>query len=67
MSEYIPETKYSRERVKVELHLFNYAREADLKNWTVVDTSTFANKVDLASLKSNKDKLDIDKFKKCTS
>ena len=33
------------------------------KNATGVDTSKFAKKVDLASLKSNVDKLDIDKLK----
>ena len=35
-----------------------------LKNATGVDTSKFAKKVDLASLKSNVDQLDIDKLKK---
>ena len=34
-----------------------------MKNATGVDTSKFAKKVDLASLKSNVDKLDIDKLK----
>ena len=41
----------------------NYATEIDLKNATGTDTSSFAKKVDLASLKSNVDKLDIDKLK----
>ena len=50
--------------MKVELDLFNYATKADLKNATGVDTSKVAKKVDLASLKSNVDKLDIDKLKK---
>ena len=35
-----------------------------MKSAAGVDTSTFAKKVDLASVKSNVDKLDIDKFKK---
>ena len=43
--------------------MFNYATKADLKNATGVDTSKFAKKVDLASLKSNVEKLDIDKLK----
>ena len=43
--------------------MFNYATKTDLKNATDVDTSKFAEKVDLASLKSNVDKLDIDKLK----
>ena len=49
--------------MKVELDLSNYATKADLKNATGVDTSKFAKKVDLANLKSNIDKLDIDKLK----
>ena len=49
--------------VKVKLDLFNYATKADLNNATGVDTSKFAKKVDLASLKSNAEKLDIDKLK----
>ena len=64
MSEYFPEPKSSGERVKVELDLSNYATKADLKNATGVDTSKFAKNVDLASLKSEVDKLDIDKLEK---
>ena len=63
MSEYFPESKSSGGRVKIELGLSNYAIKAYLKNATGVDTSKFAKKVDLASLKSNVDKLDIDKLK----
>ena len=63
MSEYFSEPKSSGGRVKVELDLSNYATKADSKNATGVDTSKFAKKVDLASLKSNVDKLDIDKLK----
>ena len=48
--------------VKVELDLSNYATKADLKNATGVDTFEFAKKVDLASLKSEIDKLDIGKL-----
>ena len=43
--------------------LSNYATKADLKNATGNDISSFAIKVDLASLKSNADKLDIGKLK----
>ena len=64
MSEYFPEPKFSRGRVKVELDLSNYTTKADLKNAAGVDASKFAKKVDLASLKSSVDKLDIDKLKK---
>ena len=63
MSEYFPEPKSFGRRMKVELDLSNYATKADLKNATGVDTSKFAKKVDLASLKSNVDKLDTDKLK----
>ena len=38
------------------------ATKADLKNAAGVDTSTFAKKVDLANLKFDVDKLDIDKL-----
>ena len=54
MSEYFPEPKSSARRVKVELDLSNYAAKADLKNVTGVD---------LASLKSNVNKLGIDELK----
>ena len=63
MNEYFPELKSSGGRVKVELDLSNYAKKADLKNAAGVDTSQFAKKVDLANLKSNVDKLKIDKLK----
>ena len=63
MSEYFPAPKSSRGRVKVELDLHNYATKADLKNAKAVDASRLANKVDLAYLKSNVDKLDIEKLK----
>ena len=53
--------------VKVELDLSNYATKADLKNATGVDTSKFAKKVDLANLKSDVDKLDIDELKNIPS
>ena len=66
MSEYFPEPKSSGGKVKVELDLSNYATKADLKNATGVDTSKFAEKVNLANLKSNVDKLDTDKIKKRT-
>ena len=63
MSEYFPEPKSLGESVKVESDLSNYATKADLKNATGVDTSKFAQKVDLSNLKSNVDKLDVDKLK----
>ena len=49
--------------INVKVGLSNYATKADLKNATGVDVSSFARKTYLASLKSNVDKLDIDKLK----
>ena len=63
MSEYFPEPKSLGGRVKVELDLSDYATKAVLKSAAGVDTSKFAKNVDLASLKSNVDKLDIDRLK----
>ena len=47
----------------VALDLSNYATKANLKNATGVNTPKIAKKVDLACLKSNVDKLEIDKLK----
>ena len=63
MSEYFPQPKCLGRRIKLDLVLSNYARKADLKNATSVDTSKFAKKLHLATSKSNVDKLDIDKLK----
>ena len=49
--------------MKLELALSTYATKADLKNAAGVNTSKLANKIDLARLKSNVDKLDINKLK----
>ena len=53
--------------MRLELDLSNYATKADLKNAKGVDTSQFAKKVNLASLKSEVCKLDIDKSEKVTA
>ena len=50
MSEFFPESKSLRVKVKVELDLSNYATKTNLKNATGIDKSSFAKKVDLASL-----------------
>ena len=63
MSEYLPEPKSLGGRVKVELDLSNYVTKADIKKATVVDIWKFVKKVDLAILKSDINKLDLDKFK----
>ena len=54
---YFPPYSNSKITVEVELDLSNYATKSDLKH-----TSQFAKKDDLANLKSEVDKLDIDKL-----
>ena len=66
MSEYFSKQKSFGEKVKLGLDLSNYATKADLKNATGFDTLKFAKKIDLVNLKSDVEKLDIDKLKKCT-
>ena len=48
--------------IKIKVDLSNYATKTDLKNVTHVDTSRFALKTNLGSLKTEVDKLDIDKL-----
>ena len=48
--------------IKVKVDLSNYATKTDIKNISHVDTSSFALKLNLASLKKEVDKLDIDKL-----
>ena len=63
MSTYYPPYKSSGQNVKVELDLTNYATKTDLKNITHVDVSSYASKTNLAALKSEVDKIDVDKLK----
>ena len=63
MSQCFPEPKSSGGRVKVELDLSNYTTKVDLKNATGIGTLKFAKKVQLANLKSEADKWDIDELK----
>ena len=48
--------------INVKVDLSNYATKADIKNISHVDTSSFALKTNLANLKTEVDKLDIDKL-----
>ena len=48
--------------VSVKVDLANYATKADIKNISHIDTSRFALKTNLANLKTEVDKLDIDKL-----
>ena len=49
--------------INVKVDLSNHATKDDIKNITHVDTSYFALKTNLANLKTEVDKLDIDKLK----
>ena len=61
MSQYFPKPFRSfGGNINVKVDLSNYATKTDLKNVTHVDTSSFALKTNLASLKTEVDKLDID-------
>ena len=48
--------------INVKVDLSNYATKTDLKNVSHADVSSFALKSNLASLKTEVDKLDIDKL-----
>ena len=49
--------------ISVKVDLSNYATKTDLKNVSHVDVSSFALKSNLASLKTEVDKIDADKLK----
>ena len=63
MKQYFPKPyePFGRD-INVKVDLSNYAAKIDLKNVTHVDTSSFALKTNLANLKNEVDKLDIDKL-----
>ena len=62
MTDYLTDYNPGNSNVKVELDLKNYATKEELKNIIHVDTSSFALKTNLASLKTEVDKLDIPKL-----
>ena len=64
MSQYFPKPCKSHfgDSIKVKIDLSNYAIKTDIKNISHVDTSSFALKTNLSSLKTEVDKLDIDKL-----
>ena len=64
MSQYFPKPYEPFGRnINVKVDLSNYATKADIKNITHADTSGFTLKTNLANLKTEDDKLDIDKLK----
>ena len=48
--------------INVKVDLSNYAAKTDLKNISHIDVSSYALKSNLASLKTEEDKLDIDQL-----
>ena len=63
MSQYFPKPYESfGGDIDVKFDLSNYATKTDLKNVTHIVTSSFAVKTNLANLKTEVDKLDINKL-----
>ena len=64
MSQYFPKPFNSHfgDSIKVKTDLSNYATKTDIKSISHIDTSSFALKTNLANLKTEVDKLDIDKL-----
>ena len=63
MSKYYPKPYKSFGRnIKVKVDLSNYATKTGIKIISHTDTSSFALKTNLANLKTEVDKLDIDKL-----
>ena len=63
MSQYFPKSyEPFGGDINVKVDLSNYATKADIKNISHVLTSSFALKRNLANLKTEVDKLDIDKL-----
>ena len=62
MSEYFPKPRSHEENIKVKIDLSNYVIKEDIKNITHVDTSSLALKTNLSNLKTEVDKLDINKL-----
>ena len=63
MSQYFPKPyELFGGDINVKVDLSNYATKTDIKNISHVDTSSFALKTNLANLKTEVDKLDIDKL-----
>ena len=62
MSQYFPTPLSDYKNIKVKIDLTNNATKKDVNDITHVDTSNFALKTNLSSLKTEVDKLDIDEL-----
>ena len=62
MSQYFPTPLSHKENIRDEIDLSNYATKKDISDITHVDTSNFPVKTNLANLKTEVDKLDVDKL-----
>ena len=62
MSCFVEPFIHTTNKIKVELNLGNYAIKSDLQEAKGIVTSKFAKEFYLANLKSDIDKLDIDKL-----
>ena len=63
MSQYFPKLYEPFDGdINVKVDLSNYATKTDIKNISHIDTSSFALKPNVASLKTKVDKLDINKL-----
>ena len=63
MSKYFPKPfRGFGKNIKVKVDLSNYATKAEIKNISNVDTSSFELKIIFANLKTEVNKLDIDKL-----
>ena len=64
MSQYFPKTsEHFNGNIKVKLDFPNYAIKTELKRAAGIDTFNLAAKSDLAILKAEVDKIDIEKLK----
>ena len=60
---YFLESLDNKNKIEIELDLFDYATEPNMKNAIRIDISQFAKKYDLANLKTDFGKLDLENLK----
>ena len=61
-SQYYPPYESFSNNIKVELDLSNYGTKKDINDITHVDVSGFTSKTNLAALKTEVHKIDVDKL-----